>query len=271
MNLNEVFEIRANKADVTKLSKDNNKEYFNKFSDYIKDNSELLNQCIIVEGNIASRYYFDIENTIVYEGELNPDIKYVNDFNCTPKLLCAEFSLNISNKFNYMFSEIDEKSEFKNMRKLLFKPFMQAVEKNIISGDYFDKSIFNSSETITATNDFNGLLKLIRALKEKNEKNCIVVNPSVMEKITDTITKEAYLNEYLLNKTIEGVKIIENLNAPKNKITGFNPTQIYLLLVPNIQIRKFREANINNLDSIYQIFSFANGGDIFNTAISFNI
>jgi len=254
MNIEKMFDVRANSSPAI-ISSDG--EFFNNFVEYIRSNSILLNKCIIVLGNPQSNYYFDIEGSsnVVYEETISSGFKPINGFSCVPKLLASEFGINRA-KYNTFFNGI-EKMEKQILENLLYKPFMRSIEKNVISGNYFSKSIFENCETITGTNNFTGLLKLVRYLKNKNENNYIVINPTI-------------LSEYLLNKTIEGVRIIETLECPASKIVGVNPEKICLVMSPELQIKKFSVLNFP-LDYIFHVYSFANGGDMFDTAVGFNI
>lgn len=268
-NVKEFFEIRANSAPKKFISSDG--EFFNNLVDYIRKNSELLKSAMVVEGNLNKFYYFDIENTskFIGNGLIDNSISSNNNMYIKSKVLSTEININVGNS---SFLDGDENYILENV---FYKPFLRNIEKNVISGDYFDKSLFETNKTITGTNDFDGLLKLIRELKDKNENNCIVINPTVMTGIIDNITKESYLSEYLLNGTIEKVKIIETLECPNTKIVGVNPSKLFLILLPNLEIRKVSNyLSVNSVgagNTIYQIYGFANGGDMFDTSIGFNI
>jgi len=269
MNVEKMFNVRANNTVPTIISSDG--EFYNTFIDYIRNNSKLLNQSIIVEGNPQQNYYFDIENTSnnVYEGEIKSKFKPMNSFSCIPKLLVYEFGLSINSQKN-IFNNINENKEKQILENIIYKPFLRSVEKNVINGDYFDKSILSSTDIYTGTNDFNSLLKFIRLLKLKNENNVVIVNPEIMNDIIDTITIESYLTEYLLNKTIEGIRIIESLECLKTDIFGIDPTKICLVIYPELQIKKFSLIDFPT-EYIYHIFSFVNGGDMFNSGYRMRI
>jgi hypothetical protein len=185
-------------------------------------------------------------------------------------MLVTEFGVERA-KYNTFFQTDGVKSEEKFFEKLLYRPFMRSIEKNVISGNYFDKSIFNTTDIITGTNDFAGLLKLVRYLKNKNENNVVVVNPVIMAGIVNTVTNTAYLNEYLLNKKIEGVEIIESLECPNTKIVGVDPTKICLALSPELTVRKLTTVFTQYLDYIFQVYTFVNGGDVFDSAVVMGI
>jgi hypothetical protein len=269
MNIEKMYNVRANNVIPTVISSDG--EFYNSIVEYIEKNSKLLNRSIILKLMNTMNYYFDIENSSnkVYEGTISSQFKPLNSITCTTKSLVSEYGMN-KLKYNTYFKEMDKNKEKMILENIVYKPFLRSIEKNVISGNYFDKSLFNTSDIITGTNDFNGLLKLIRYLKNKNENNCVVVNPSIMYGIIDTITKESYLNEYLLNKTIEGVEIIETLECPNNKIVGVDPTKICLVVSPELQIQKFSSLE-NIIDYHFHIFCFVNGGDMFNSSVSMDV
>jgi hypothetical protein len=268
MNVEKMFNVRANNTVPTSISSDG--EFYYNFIDYIRNNSKILNQSIIVEGNPQQNYYFDIENTSnnVYEGEVKSKYKQLNSFSCIPKVLVYEFG--IDKNSNKVLLNINENKEKQILENVIYKPFLRSVEKNVINGNYFDKSILLSTDIFTGTNDFISLLKFIRLLKIKNENNVIIVNPEVMNDIIDTITIESYLTEYLLNKTIEGIRIIESLECIKTDIFGIDPTKICLVIYPELQIKKLSLFEFPT-EYIYHIYSFVNGGDIFNSGYRMRI
>jgi hypothetical protein len=140
----------------------------------------------------------------------------------------------------------------------------------VVTGTYFDKSLFSAADTMTGTKDFDGLLQLVRGLKNTTDDGCIIGSTSVINEIIDTIDKDSYLNEYLLNGTIEGIPIIGSVNYPESVddkfLVGFDPNKICLLLAPQLEVRKISQAG--SIDYFFQIFGFVNGGDIFNSAIA---
>ena len=265
-----MLNVRANSSP-TIISSDG--DFYNSFVEYIRSNSELLNRCIIVEGNPQQNYYFDIENSsnIVYEGVITNQYQRVNSFSCTPKLLVSEFGSN-KNTQKVFFNGIDENKEKMILENIFFKPFLRSIEKNVIQGIYFDKSLPQSSttDTFTGTKDFDGLLSLVRKLKLKNQNNVLVIHPQVMFDIIDSITIESYLREYLMNRTIEGVRIIESLESVQTQVYGVDPTKICLIMSPELQIQKLSLSE-HPLDYIYHIYSFVNGGDMFSTGIEMRI
>jgi hypothetical protein len=139
----------------------------------------------------------------------------------------------------------------------------------VINGSYFDKPLFSTTNTITGTKDFDGLLLFIRALKNKTDDGSIIGNTSVINKIIDTIDKESYLNEYLLNGTIEGVQIISTKDCPEDAdgkfLIGFDPNKICLLLNPELEVKKI--STVGSVDNYFHIYGFVNGGDVFDTSI----
>jgi hypothetical protein len=281
MNLLEkILQIRSNNAVVKSVSGDDNKEFYNTFSEYIKNNSKLLSQSKIINGKQNSWYYLGIEdnsNVITLLGENNKfpqqaqPKKLTGTVEISPKVLGIETKINRQDEDFYEKNNTDIKEIMVN---LLYRPFLKSVERCFLTGNYFDKPLFSTANTITGTNDFHGLLKLVRALKDKQDDNIIVGNSAVISNIIDTIDNGPYLNEYLLKGTIEGIPIIGTVDAPEeeneNIIVGYDPTNILFLICDVLEARKINVLD-NPMHNNYQIFSFINGGDVFNNSIGLKI
>jgi hypothetical protein len=270
-SIEKMLSIRSNNIIPTIISSDGS--FTDNFQNYIRENSRILNKSIIVEGNPQQNFYFDIENTSkrVFEGNnITEQFKPMKDIHLTPKMLVSEIGMSLQSRsiFFDTFGKKSEKKEEEFLKKIMYSPFLRSVEKNVISGNYFNKSIFNICENITGSSNFSSLLNLIRKLKEKNSENIVILHPSIMNKIIDSITKESYLNEYLMNQTIEGVDIITTLECPDTKIVGVNPTEICLVICSEIQCKKI---SVVGLDGVYQVMVWVEGGDLFNTSIGMEV
>jgi hypothetical protein len=221
----------------------------------------------LVPGKSNSRYVFSIEddsNAIQLLDNEQPVTKPVTSkWECNPKPLGLGIEVS---KLVSIFYDGQVEDIIKN---ILYKPFVKSIEKNVISGSYFDKPLFSTANTITGTKDFDGLLLLVRELKKTGDEGCIVGSPSVINDIIDTINKESYLTEYLLNGTIEGVQIIGMKDSPTNVndtfLVGFDPNKICLLLIPQLEVKKI--STVGSIDNFFHIYGFVNGGDVFDTAI----
>jgi len=272
--LEKIFTVRANNTSPTPINTDG--EFYNNFVEFIKNNSNLLSQSQIIEGTIQESYFYDIENdsnfiSLLGVESIHTPININERVSIIPKSLGAQIKLS---KYDFNFDNLDDKNQELILKNLLYKPFLRMLERNVIGGtDYFDKPLFYTSNKITGTNDFNGLLKLVRVLKDKQDNSIIIGNSSVISHMIDTITKEPYLTEYLLNKSIEGVKIIETVESPAiqygNILVGINPSQINLLLTKDLEIKKI--SVIGDINSYYQMFFFANGGDVLSKSIGLSI
>jgi hypothetical protein len=228
---------------------------------------------VLVPGKQNMRYTFNIEDDsnaikVLTDTALTTRTDIVNKWECTPKPFGIEIMLpRLTNDFLEATSDESIEDILKN---ILYKPFVKQIEKQIINGTYFDKPLFNTTTTITGTADFAGLLSLVRALKDTTDNGCIVGNSGVISAIIDSITKDSYLTEYLLNHTIEGVQIISTKDAPAavgtKILVGFDAVKLGLLLVPELEVKKF--SILQSIDYYFQIFGFVNGGDIFNTAVA---
>jgi hypothetical protein len=264
-----IFDIRANNLIYTELIDDTQaSEFLNSLIEAIKRYSNLLQKAKLVSGKFNTRYTFEIEDDaniiqLLDNGNIQTKYDIVSSWECAPKPLGLGIMVP---KLVSLFYENDIENIITNM---IYKPFVKSIESNVISGAYFDKPLFNTQNTITGTNNFEGLLKLVRKLKDTYDDGCIVGNNSVIEELIDTIGVESYFTEYLMKGTIEGVQIISNKNAPENVdgkfLVGFNPNKIGLLLVPQIQVRKI--SIVGRIDNFFHIYGCCNGGDIFNTAI----
>ena len=270
--LRKMKEMRSGNVNPTVFD---NEDFYDSFVSYIKENSKLLSRAIIMETEgIMTNSFLSIADssniiTLLGNDALKPPTNIGKLITATPKVLGIETKIQSS-----LYSEsISDEEEKRNIEKILLKPFLKSIEKQFISGNYFDKSIFKTTNTISGTNDFDGLLKLVRELKDKTDNGCIIGNSSVISGIVDTIDKDPYLTEYLLNKTIEGIPIIETIDAPANYngkiLAGFDLENIVLLLVNRLDMRKF--SVVQDLNKYFQVFCYANGGDFFNTAVALEI
>jgi hypothetical protein len=272
--LEKIFTVRANNGKFTEICTKNDGEFYNNFVEFIRNNSEILNNSQIIEGVISQNYYYDIENSSNYISLLgnetiqNP-VNVSKQISTVPKTLGTQIKMS---KYDFNFDNLDEKNQELMLNNLLYKPFLKSIEKNVIGGSYFDKSLFSTTNKITGTNDFNGLLKLVRELKDKQDNSIIVGNSLVISHIIDTITKEPYLNEYLLNGTIEGIPIIGTVESPTsengNILVGVDPTNIILLMTPDLQVKKI---SVMGMNTYFQMFCFVNGGDVFENSIGLSI
>jgi hypothetical protein len=269
--LEKIFDIRSNNTNPSTLIDDSDsKEFLNSLIDGIKRYSKFLQKSQLIPGYFNTHYTFKIEddsNTIELLGDININTRnnIVDSWNCETKPL--GIGIYVPRKV-YDFYEYYKDSVEETLKNILYKPFVRCIEKNVVTGTYFDKPLFSTTNTITGTKDFDGLLQLVRELKNTTDDGCIIGNTSVINEIIDTIDKDSYLNEYLLNKTIEGVPIIGSKDYPDdvdNKfLVGFDPNKICLLLIPQLQVKKISQTN--SIDYFFQIFGFVNGGDIFNTS-----
>jgi hypothetical protein len=266
--LEKMFDIRSNNLNATTLIDDTqSSEFLTTLIDGIRKYSRLLQKSQLVPGKINSRYIFKIEdesNVIQLLDNEQPVTRPItSSWECCPKALGIEVMVP---KLISLFYDNQVEDILKN---ILYKPFVKSIEKQVINGSYFDKSLFSTTNVIDGTKDFDSLLLLIRALKNTADDGCIVGNPVVINEIIDTIDKESYLNEYLLNGTIEGIKIISTKDSPEDVndkfLVGFDPNKICLLLVPELEVKKI--STVGSIDNYFHIYGFVNGGDIFNTAI----
>jgi hypothetical protein len=275
-NLKELLEIRLNKTSGTELFKE---EFFEKMTDFIRNNSRFFNKSLFGRGNFNINYFFDIENssnviTLLTDNNITSN-SISKTYSTFPKVFGIETKINklFNNRYNtdIQISDDEEKELLVNM---LYKPFMKSIEKYLIGGSYFDKPLFNTDNQITGTNDFNGLLKLVRAVKEKNDDNIIVGNTKTINNIIDTIDNESYLNEYLLNGTIESVPVIGTVDSPEtqneNILVGYDPGKICIVLTDDLSCKKFSSLN-DGLNYFYQLFFGINGGDIFDNSIGLTV
>jgi hypothetical protein len=267
--LEKILDIRSNNLNATTLIDDTqSSEFLTTLIDAIRKYSKLLQKAPLVPGKVNSRYVFKIEDDsnvieLLDSENINTRTNIVSSWACEPKPLGLgiEVPKLVSLFYDNQVEEI--------LKNILYKPFVKSVEKCVINGTYFDKPLFSTPQTITGTKDFDGLLLLVRALKNKIDDGMVVGNPAVINEIIDTIDKDSYLNEYLLNGTIEGVPIISIPSCPEEVdgkfLAGFDPNKICLLLVPQLEVRKL--STVGSIDNFFQIFGFVNGGDVFNTSI----
>jgi hypothetical protein len=271
--LEKMLDIRSNNLNPTTLIDDTqSQEFLTSLIDAIWKYSRLLQKAQLVPGKMNSRYIFKIEdeaNVIQLLDDINITTRtdIINQWGCEPKALGLgiEIPRLVSLFYDNQVEDI--------LCNILYKPFVRAIEKQVINGSYFDKPLFSTTNTVTGTKDFAGLLKLVRELKNKTDDGMIVGHPTVINGIIDTIDKEAYLQEYLQNRSIEGVPIISTVGSPENVdgkfLVGFDPNKICLLLNPQIEVRKL--STVGSIDFYFQIFGFVNGGDVFNTAIGLEV
>jgi hypothetical protein len=267
--LEKMLDIRSNNLNTTTLIDDTQSgEFLTTLIDAIRKYSKLLQKSQLVPGKINSRYIFKIEDDsnvieLLDSENINTRTDIVSNWECNPKPLGLGIMVP---KLVSLFYDNNVDDILKN---ILYKPFVKSIEKNVINGSYFDKPLFSTTNTITGTNDFEGLLQLVRELKNNYDDGCIVGNPTVVNGIVDTIDKESYLNEYLLNGTIEGVPIISTMSCPESVndtfLAGFDPNKICLLLVPQLEVKKL--STVGSIDNFFHIYGFVNGGDVFNTSI----
>jgi hypothetical protein len=284
MNLLEkIIQIRSNNTAARAVSGDN-KEFYNTFSEYIKNNSKLLSQSKIINGKQNSWYYLGIEdnsNVITLLGESNKFPLNVQPKKLTGTIAISPKVLGIETKINRLAEDFYEKNntDIKEiMVNLLYRPFLKSVERCFLTGNYFDKPLFSTTNFVTGTNNFTGLLKLVRELKSRQDDNIIVGNSNVISSIFNSITtvaNEPFLIEYLFKGTVEGVPIISTIEAPANAggniLVGYDPTNVVLLMSDVLEVRKLNDASTNPTLNNYQIFSFINGGDVFESAVALKI
>lgn len=270
--LKKLGEVRANTSISFSLIDDSQtEEFITSLIEGIRRYSKLLEKARIQEGKPNSHYVFSIENEsnviqLLGNESLQTSRKIDGLWDCTPKPLGIEVLVSeLTERFYNNEILVEE-----NIKNILYKPFVKCIEKNVVTGNYFDKPLFSTVNTITGTKDFDGLLQLVRELKNTTDDGCIIGNTSVINEIIDTVDKESYLNEYLLYKTIEGISVLGSKDYPDNVddkfLVGFDPNKICLLLTPNLDVRRIKKAG--DINSYFQIFGFVNGGDVFNSAIA---
>jgi hypothetical protein len=271
--LEKLFDIRSNNTNVSTLIDDSDsKEFLESLIDGIKRYSKFLQKAQLVAGDFNVRYIFKIEDTsgaveLLDTKESNTRTDIVSKWECDTKTLGLGIWVprRVWNFYEYYKDSVED-----TLKNILYKPFVRCIEKNVVTGTYFDKSLFSAVNTMTGTKDFDGLLQLVRGLKNTTDDGCIIGSTAVINEIIDTIGKESYLNEYLLKGTIEGVPILSSVNYPDSVddkfLVGFDPNKICLLLIPQLEVRKLNK--LGSIDYFFQIFGFVNGGDIFNSAIA---
>ena len=224
--LEKMFSIRSNKQTYTDFSNEDGIT-FNSLTESIRNYSQLLSHSQIVEGKTGSHYYFNIEddsNVIKLLGDepLGEPINIGGFWDCSPKSLGLEIKINSTLERLYMEKDNEESV----IKSILYKPFIKCIEKCIISGTYFDKPLFSTTNTITGTKDFDGLLKLVRRIKEKTDNGCIVGNSTTISEIIDTITNQSYLTEYLLDLFNNAINAI--MAVWKRKKRQRKPKRLFL-------------------------------------------
>ncbi|MDR1286368.1 MAG: hypothetical protein LBK08_02045 [Treponema sp.] len=267
--LEKMFDVRANNQTLTKMIDDTQKpEFLASLFEAIKKYSKLLAKAQLVQGNFNQRYIFKIEDDssviqLLDGGNINTEMNITSGWECNTK------ALGLGIMVPALVDAFYDNNVNSIITNMLYKPFTKSIEANVICGDYLDKPLFSTTNTITGTKDFEGLLQLIRKLKDTYDDGCVVGNSGVISGIIDTIDKEAYLNEYLLNGTIEGIQIISKYDSPAEAdgkfLIGFDPNKICLLLIPQLQVKKI--SVVGSVEKFFHIYGFCNGGDVFNSAI----
>jgi hypothetical protein len=271
--LEKLLNVRANNTNASTLIDDSDsKEFIESLIYGIKRYSNFLQKSQLVIGDCNVRYTFKIEDDssaieLLENQGPNTRTNIVNYWDCEMKPIGIGISVprKVWNFYEYYKYSVDD-----TLKNILYKPLVRCIEKNVVTGTYFDKSLFSTLNTITGTKDFDGLLKLVRGLKNTTDDGYIIGSTSVINGIIDTIGKESYLNEYLLDGTIEGVPILGSINYPDSVddkfLVGFDPNKLCLLLTPQLEVKKISQ--YGSTDYFFQIFGFINGGDIFNSAIA---
>jgi hypothetical protein len=267
--LEKMMDIRSNNLNLTTLIDDTQQsEFLSSLTEGIKKYSKLLAKAQLVQGNFNQRYVFKIEDDssviqLLDGGNINTETDITGGWVCNPK------PLGLGVAVPALVDAFYDNNVENILKNILYKPFVKSIEANVICGDYFDKPLFSTTNTITGTNDFSGLLQLVRKLKDTYDDGCVVGNSGVISGIIDTIDKEAYLNEYLQNGTIEGIQIISKYDSPAEAddkfLVGFDPNKICLLLIPQLQVKKI--SVVGSVEKFFHIYGFCNGGDVFNSAI----
>jgi hypothetical protein len=149
-----IFDIRANKTVRDKLQKDDGITLAT-LTEAARTYSRLLNHSQIVEGSTGTHYYFNIEDDsniikILGNQPLGEAVNVGGIFKCTPKLLGLEIKVPAIQR--YLYEDNEEENILKN---ILYKPMIKCIEKCIISGTYFDKPLFSTTNIITGTKDFD--------------------------------------------------------------------------------------------------------------------
>jgi HK97 family phage major capsid protein len=267
--IDKMFDIRANNTNSTSLIDDTQqKEFIVSLTDAIRRYSKLLQKAQLIQGKPNMRYIFMIEDDANVV-QLLDDETIKTTHKISKKWECENKSLGLEILIPNLVESFYESNIENIITQVLYKPFVKVIEKNVISGTYFDKPLFQTTKTITGTNDFDGLLKLARKLKDTYDDGCIVGNSAVISGILDDIKKESYLNEYFMKGTIEGIQVLSTKDTPVNVdgkfLVGFDPNKIGLLLLPLLKVKKI--CLLEMVDRFFQIYGFCNGGDIFDTAI----
>jgi len=271
--IEKIFSIRANDTNSSIISEKSDNEFYNSFKKFIKSNSKILSQANIVEGKTMQTYYYDLENSsniinLMEVENLQQPINISSVVSSTPRGLGLQISIS---RYNLEYNTLSESKQQELLSKIIFSPFLKMIEKRLLQGNYFDKPLFSTNNKIVETADFKGLLKLVRALKEKQDNSIIIGNSKTIDNIVDSISvKSPYLMEYLLKNSIEGVPIISTVEAPEiengNIIVGVDPAQICLVLAPDFEAKRI--GVVGDMSVYFHLFCYANGGDVSNKAIS---
>jgi hypothetical protein len=191
--LEKMFDIRSNNSIHTPvINESQSKEFINDLISNIREYSKLLRHSQLVPGKPNMRYTFSIENdsnsiNILIDKNITTRTDIVKKWECETKPFGIEIMVPKLTSI-FMESTSDESVE-DILKNILYKPFIKQIEKQVINGTFFDKPLFSTSTTITGTQDFDGLLLLVRGLKNTTDNGCIVGNSSVMSTIIDTIDK----------------------------------------------------------------------------------
>jgi hypothetical protein len=233
--------------------------FYENFSDYIRENSKVLKDAIIFQGKNNSVYSYDIDpvsNNIVLLGEqaLMPSAKVFNRENFIPKSFGIQVSIPHRADENFILEETEKKI----LIQVIYQPLMAAIEKQCISGSYFNLPLFSTNNTINGSG-FSGLLELARAIKQKTDTGKILIHPALIESIIDNSMPEAYKNEFLMRQTIETIPVISTIESPinfENKMcVAYDSKKIVFSLCDEISIRKIQSLDLNYH---FQFFCFCN-------------
>jgi hypothetical protein len=237
--------------------------FYNDFTTYIRENSKLLKNAIICQGMPNSWAFYDIEpvsNTVTLLG--SETLKTAVNVYKRNEFLPKNFGIEII--LPNRAGDPDEEKENIIIENIIYKPLLNAIEKQCISGNYFHKSIFNTTNNITG-NGFNGLLNLAREIKHTTDNGMIVINPVVIENILDSTMPSEYKQEFLFNQTIEGMPVIQTIEAPLSNAAAFDRKKIVFSLADNLSVKKFSVAG--EINYYYHIFCMCNFSDLFSTSI----
>jgi hypothetical protein len=266
--LRKMYSLEQNKLPTNEIFPEGN--FYNSFSEYIRDNSILLNEAVIFQGKVNSCYGYDIDsnvnNPVVMLGNetFRPAVKIFNRDDFIPKSFGLEIVL------PHRADELDEKTEERIITNVIYKPMLKAIEKQCISGGYFHKPLFNTANTISGSG-FSGLLELARVIKNNTDNGIIVIHPAIMESILDNSMTTEYKAEYLMRNTVENVPVLQTIESPINYedkfAVAFNKSNIVLSLADEVSVKKFYSLN-SAMDYFYHIIAFCNFSDLYGNSIA---